>query len=224
MTIAEQLAHKGAEVVAVEINESVMHQVAGKIPDIRVIDPADPGWLESIQPDSIDQAIICIGKLEQSLLMTLQLLERNFSNIYARASTESHRRILQSIGVSNVIFPEYDAAMALADRLTAPNIRSIVRLAGDKIMADFTIPQEFVGQSLIELDLRRRHSVMVIALRRLFPAIDSITRENVMREQFLDAPKPDAPLEEGDILVLVGTEEDVRTLIDSWNDEDGEVL
>lgn len=220
MTIAEELAAKGSEIVAVEVNESVMHLVSGKIPDVRVIDPADPGWLEAIDPDSVDHVVVCIGNLEQSLLMTLQLIEHGFANIYARASTESHRRILLSIGVRNVIFPELDAAKALADRITAPSIRSIVRLAGDKIMADFSIPQEFVGQSLIELDLRRRFNVMVIALRRFVPAIDSITRENVMREQFLDAPKPEVPLEEGDILVLVGTEESIHTLIDAWSDDD----
>jgi len=222
MTIAEELSTKGAEIVAVEVNESVMHQVSGKIPDVRVIDPSDPAWLGAIDPDSVDHAVVCIGNLEQSLLMTLQLIEHGFANIHARASTEAHRRILLSIGVRNVIFPELDAAKALADRITAPSIRSIVRLADDKIMADFAIPMEFSGQSLIELDLRRRYNVTVIALRRFIPAIDSLTRENIMREQFLDAPKPDDPLEEGDILVLVGTEENIHSLIEAWSDNDGD--
>ncbi|HOG64673.1 MAG TPA: TrkA family potassium uptake protein [Spirochaetota bacterium] len=222
MTIAEELSAKGAEIVAVEVNESVMHQVSGKIPDVRVIDPSDPAWLGAIDPDSVDHAVVCIGNLEQSLLMTLQLVEHGFANIHARASTEAHRRILLSIGIRNVIFPELDAAKALADRITAPSIRSIVRLAGDKIMADFAIPMVFAGQSLVELDLRRRYNVTVIALRRFVPAIDSLTRENIMREQFLDAPKPDDPLEEGDVLVLVGTEENIHSLIEAWVDDDGD--
>ncbi len=222
MTIAEELSAKGAEIVAVEVNESVMHQVSGKIPDVRVIDPSDPAWLGAIDPDSVDHAVVCIGNLEQSLLMTLQLVEHGFANIHARASTEAHRRILLSIGIRNVIFPELDAAKALADRITAPSIRSIVRLAGDKIMADFAIPMVFAGQSLVELDLRRRYNVTVIALRRFVPAIDSLTRENIMREQFLDAPKPDDPLEEGDVLVLVGTEENIHSLIEAWADDDGD--
>jgi len=150
------------------------------------------------------------------------LVEHGFANIHARASTEAHRRILLSIGIRNVIFPELDAAKALADRITAPSIRSIVRLAGDKIMADFAIPMVFAGQSLVELDLRRRYNVTVIALRRFVPAIDSLTRENIMREQFLDAPKPDDPLEEGDVLVLVGTEENIHSLIEAWADDDGD--
>ena len=216
ITLAEGLIAKGVEILAVEINENVMQAMAERIPNIRVIDPANASWLDAFETNEIDHAIICIRDLEPSILMTLQLLEKGFASVYARASTEVHRKILLSVGAKNVIFPEHDAAYALVDRLTAPNIHSVVRLAENKLMADFEIPPAFVDHTLIELNLRKRFQVLVIAIRRHFPRIDSVTRETVYSEKFIDAPPADEPLQEGDVLVLVGTEEKIHALVDTY--------
>jgi len=224
ITVAEELAAKGVEILAVEVNEGVMQAMAGRIPNIRVIDPADASWLDAIECDEIDHAIVCIGSLEQSILMTLQILEKGITSVYARASTDIHRKILASIGTKNVIFPEQDAARALAGSLTAPNIHAVVRLAENQLMADFDIPPSFVDRTLIELNLRQRFRVLVIAIRRRFPRIDSVTRETVYSEKFIDAPPADEPLREGDTLVLVGTEENIQSLIESCSAETEEAL
>ena len=214
-TIADALIAKGAEVIAVESNEAIMNKLAVRIPDIRAIDPGDPAWLDAIDPDSVDHAIVCIGNLEQSILMTLQLVDRGIGEIHARASSDSHRKILLSLGIKNVIFPERDAALGLAGRITAPHIQSIVRLAEDKLMADFDAPSSFVGKTLVELNLRAHYQVLVIAIRRRHARIDSVTREKIFVERFIDAPPPNEPIRSGDVLVLVGTEENINSLIES---------
>jgi trk system potassium uptake protein TrkA len=216
-TVAEELAAKGVEIIAVEVNETVMQAMAGRIPNIRVIDPIDASWLDSIDCSEIDHAIICISNLEQSILMTLQLLEKGIAGIYARASNEIHRKILTSIGATNVIFPEQDAARTLANKLTAPNIHAVVRLAENQLMVDFNIPPSFVDHTLIELNMRKRFHVLVIAIRRRYPRIDSLTRETVYSERFIDAPPADMPLKDHDTLVLVGREENIRHLINSYS-------
>jgi len=220
VTVAEELAAKGVEILAIEVNESVMQAMAARIPNIRVIDPIDASWLNSIDCAEIDHAIICIGNLEQSILMTLQLLEKGFPGIYARATNDIHRKILASIGVKNVIFPEQDAARSLANKLTAPNIHAVVRLAENQLMADFNIPPSFVDHTLIELNLRQRFHVLVIAIRRRYPRIDSLTRETVYSERFIDAPPADEPLQDHDTLVLVGKEENIRALINAFSPDE----
>jgi trk system potassium uptake protein len=216
ITVAEELAAKGVEILAIEVNENVMQAMSGRIPNIRAIDPIDSSWLDSIDCSEIDHAIICIGDLQQSILMTLQLIEKGFTGIYARATNEIHRKILTSIGAKNVIFPEQDAARSLANKLTAPNIHAVVRLAENQLMADFNIPPSFVDHTLIELNLRKRFHVLVIAIRRRYPRIDSLTRETIYSERFIDAPPADEPLQDHDTLVLVGKEENIRSLINAY--------
>ena len=195
--LAQQLA-KECEVLALDREEAMVDAILDKVQRALILDVRDFHALSSLVTADFDEAIVSMGEsLESSILATLYLKKIGVKRIWAKATTEDHAAILTSIGASEIIFPERETARRLAAQLINPNLLDFIPLAEDYRVMDVAPPNGFCGQTLIELNLRRKFGVFVLAIKELVP----------MRFVFL--PPPDFVIKPSDILVMIGKEKDL---------------
>jgi trk system potassium uptake protein len=198
--LARQLA-KECEVLALDLDERAVEEVIEDVQRALILDVQDFHSLSSIVTQDFDEAIVSVGEsLESSILATLHLKKIGVKRIWSKATTDDHATILKAIGAHEVVFPERETARRLAAQIINPNLLDFIPLEEDYRVMDVAPPDSFYGRSLIELDLRKRYGIFVMAVKELVP----------MRFVFL--PGPDFVIKPSDILVMIGKEKDLLHL------------
>jgi trk system potassium uptake protein TrkA len=147
----------------------------------------------------MDAVVVSTGELSHlSTLITLYLKELKVRRILVKAISEDHGRILERVGASDVIYPEKDMARRIAHSLSTPNILEFIPLAEEYSISESAPPKHFLGKTLIDLDLRRKFNITVIAIK------------DVLSDQFIPAPPPSHMIKDSDILIVIGKTEDVE--------------
>ncbi|HIE32962.1 MAG TPA: TrkA family potassium uptake protein [Thermodesulfobacteriaceae bacterium] len=195
--LARTLAEQGQEVICIDRSEKAVEEISPLVAQAVVADATKKETLEHLGFHKIDTAIVAIGALAQSVLVTLFLKELKTPYIIAKALNEEGAKILSLIGADRVIIPEKDSAVRLARSLVMPNLLDFLPLLPDFYIAEVYPPADFVGKTLKELDLRKRYRVYVIGIKRAFS--DKI--------QLL--PPADYVIEKDDLLYLVGQKKDL---------------
>lgn len=200
MELARELA-KDCEVLALDLNEDLVYAVADDVQRALVVDARDYASLKQVVTADFDEVIVSLGEsLESSILCTLHLKKIGIKMIRAKVISEDHAAILHSLGVQEVIFPERETAWRLAVQIMNPNLLDYIPLeAGYRVM-DVAPPNSFYGRSLLDLELRQRYGVFVIAVKELVP------------ERFIFLPDPNFVVKPSDILVMIGREEALAQL------------
>jgi trk system potassium uptake protein TrkA len=134
--------------------------------------------------------------IEASILVTNYLKKRGQTNVIVKASTDSHGEVLRLVGAKTVIYPDREAAKRLTPMLASSMMFNFMPISAGLVLAEVLLPPRYAGQTLIEANLRQRHSVNVIAIRK----------EGGGEYCFFT---PGYKLMEDDVLLLAGTEEDV---------------
>ena len=196
--VVEALYQAGHEVVAVDINKDKV-QAAKDICSYAIQgDAANKEFLKSQGLTDMDAVVISMGERSHlSTLITLYLKELKVKRILAKAQNEDHGRILEKIGATDVIFPEKDMARRLAHSLTSPNILEFIPLAEEFSLSELEPPNSFIGKTLIDLNLRQRFQVTVIAIK------------DVLNDQFIPAPSPTHVIKNSDVLIVIGKPKDL---------------
>ena len=198
------LSELGHDVIGVDGDEARVAQLADRITHALQIDATDEKSLRAAGIRDVDVAVVSIGEnIESSLLVVMQLRELGVRKIVAKAVTPLHGRILERLGVARVIFPEREMAVRLAHSLVMPNVIDYIELSGDFSIIEVPAPDPFVGRTLKQLELRPRFGLMLIAIKRKGP--DGIVATNI-------APPADEPIQPGDVLALLGSNERLNRL------------
>ncbi|MEP0774243.1 MAG: TrkA family potassium uptake protein [Acidobacteriota bacterium] len=167
-SIALQLARLGEPVLAVDANRERVEAVADYVDAAACADTTDEAALAELRPERFTCGVVAIGSqaVHASILTTTLLHQAHVPRIVARAVDDLHGRVLRAVGAHEVVNPEAELGQRLAQRLSRPNVLEQLELGGDADLAEITVPEGFVGRTLIELDVRRRHGVSVVAIRR----------------------------------------------------------
>lgn len=198
--LARSLA-RHCDVLALDRNTARVNDLAEHVQRALAVDAREFQALAAVVSADFDEAVVSIGEgLEASILATLHLRRIGVPLIRAKATSADHAEILRSVGAAQVIFPEQEAAERLAARIVNPNLLDFVPLAQDYRVMDIAPPEGFVGRTLVDLQLRKRFGVFVIAIRRRSGA------------EFLFLPGPDEVIAPRDVLVLIGRDRDVLAL------------
>lgn len=199
-TIARALYQHGHEVVALDVNEKAVDEIAAHVSRAAVGDGRDNDLLEEIGAREADAAIVSTGDdITASILSTLSMIDLDVQSVHVKVVSRDHARALRKIGATETIFPEKEAAENLAARLAQQeSILNYVRLGSGFNIQEMAVPTTWIGQSLRELNLRRAHGVSVIAIH------------DVLTDQMNPVPDPGEPLKESDTLVLAGSNEDLE--------------
>ena len=190
-TLARQLCALGAEVLAMDVRSDLVQQIANDVTHAVVGDAQDKEVLRSLGVRDLDCAIIAIGDdLAASVLTTMNLKELGVPYIICKAYDETHRRVLEKLGVDRVIIPEQEHAQRLARSLNSHNVLDYIELSEEYGILEVPAPKSWIGKSLKELNVRAKLGVNIIA-------VESGKKTNV-------SPSADYRILAGDILVVLG--------------------
>ena len=165
--MATTLLGLGQDVLGMDSDEGRVQGLSGSVPHLMVVNARDPKALEEAGVGQVDVAVISIGtNIEASLLIVMAVKELGVKFIVAKATTEVHGRILERLGVDRVIYPEREAAVRMAHSLVVPNVIDYISLSRDFSIIEIPAPAMFVGKTLREVDLRAKHGLTLIAIKR----------------------------------------------------------
>lgn len=199
-SLAEALANLGHDVVGVDRGDTRVRRAQGKLAQVFKADATDEKALEQIGFKDLDKVIVSTGEsMEASILVVLNLQALGVGEIWVKAVSEAHQRVLYKIGVDHVIFPEAFVAHQLAQQLTNLGINDYFGLGTDVATKELVV-NKWAGKSLRDLDLTNKFQVQVVAVRKSEEA------------DFSFVPKADNVFEEGDVIVLIGKSENVSQI------------
>jgi trk system potassium uptake protein TrkA len=191
------------EVLAIDRKQNLVNEISDRVHRALALDVRDESALASVVSDTIDEAIVSMGEsLEASILCTLYLKRLEVPVIRVKAQTDDHATVLRQVGADEVIFPERETAARVAARVTHPNVLDFVPLGGDYQAIEVKPSPVFTGHSLVELGLRARFNVFVIAVQKPRP------------EDTVFLPAPDYRFGPRDMLLVIGRDEDLQRLLD----------
>lgn len=197
--VAIRLAQKGAYVTAVDSNYKTVEKIASLVSSSVQADITEEQALKSLGINNYDAAIIATGSdLEASIEATLICKDSGITQVIAKASSESHARILEKIGADYIVFPESDTAERLARSLVGPNLLEVIEFSDEFSIIEVKAHKSWLGKNLIDLDFRNEYQMNVVAFER----------DGQMIIDF----DPSLEIEENDILVLIGTSENAKEL------------
>lgn len=165
-TVAEELCTFDQEVIALDYREDHVEAVANIVTRAAIGDITNYEFLESVGIEHCDTVVIATGNsLEASVLAVMHCKKLGVQNIIAKAKSGIFEDVLYNIGANRVIMPERASGKSLASHILRRHISNIIHVEDDISIIEFTIPQKWVGKSLIQLDLRNKYEINVVGLR-----------------------------------------------------------
>ena len=165
--VAEELIKSGAEVLAVDEDMEVVASLAAVFPVCKCADIADADAVEQLGIADIDTVIIAMSNSLEATVMAITLCkEAGVKEVIVKCSTEMHRKIFLRVGADKVIFPEKESGIRLARNLLSSGFAEMMELSDNISMIEMNVRDEWVGKNLIELDLRRKYSINVVAVKK----------------------------------------------------------
>jgi len=217
MEVALWLAERKYPVLAIDRRRDLVEQISNDVDSALCFDSTNENALMDARVNEMAVVVCAIGdnNVQNSILTTALLHQIGVPRVIARASTDLHARILKIVGATDVVNPEKDMGIRVAQIIVNPGLTEVVPLAEGASVAEMNVPASFIGKTLLELRVRSRYEVNIIGVRRLRvplaagPEGEAASKEDGARV-FILTPKPDEPFFEGDILVVAGTEENVK--------------
>lgn len=198
--LSAALTDLGMDVVGVDSRDEQVRKAQNRLAQVYQTDATDEKALEQIGFKELEKVIVSTGNsMEASILVVLNLLSLGVKNIWVKAISQEHERVLYKLGVPHVVFPEAFVAFQLAHRLTNPGIHDYFGLGTDVVTREIVI-EKWAGKTLRDLNLTNTFHVQVMAYRESGQA------------EFSFVPVADRKLEEGDLLVLIGKTDDVTRI------------
>lgn len=200
-SVAKELYSMGHEVLAIDISEDNINQVADRVTHSMIGDAKDISVLHAIGVKNFDGIIVAIAEnLEDSILITLQLKELGAQQIICKARNEPHAKVLSLIGADRVVMPEVDMGKRLAQHVAQYNIIDFIELSPDYSIMEIPVPGGWIGRSVSELNVRNRYGVTILAI------------QNGGDVNINTAPTAETQFRAGDKIVAVGSNDDLQSL------------
>ena len=165
--VAQKLNDLGQQVMAVDSDEERVDAVLPYVTNAQIGDSTSREFLSSLGVDNFDTCIVAIGDNFQSSLETADLLkELGARKVIARASRGVQEKFLLRCGADEVVYPEKQLAAWTAIRCTSDHILDYIELDGDYSIFELSVPEEWQGKTVIQLDLRRKYGINILGLRQ----------------------------------------------------------
>lgn len=199
IAVARELVHNGVEVIAVDMDERIVNAAADELPICKCADITDPEVIRQLGISNVDVVIIAMANnLEASVMAVTLCKEIGVKTVIAKSANEMHQKILNRVGADKVVFPENESGIRLAKNLLSSGFVDMVSLAKNVSMIELDVKTEWIGKNLIELNLRKKYSINVVAVRK---------GESVSVD--ID---PHAPLQADDKLIVIANTEKLAKL------------
>lgn len=198
-SVATKLFEKGVYVTAVDSNYKKVEKIANFVSSAAQGDITEEVAMKSLGINNYDVAIIATGTdIEASIEATLICKDSGVDKVIAKATSQSHARILKKIGADQIVYPELDTGERLARSLAGSNLLELVQFSNDFSLIEIKAHEDWIGKSLIELDFRKTYKMNVVGFER--------------DGQMLMDIDPSTDIRKGDVLILIGDNENAKTL------------
>ena len=202
--LATELARSGAELLVMDREEERVREMRELTENALVVNTLDKKTLTETGIQNCDIAVVCIGEhMESSILTTLNLVSLGIPTVSAKATSPEHGEILKRLG-AQVVYPERDMAIRLATRLSNSRVLDFIQLSEKLNITKLSVPDALVQKSVVELNLRARFGLNIIAIEH--------------NGQVIEHVDPNYRFCPGDILILSGSKESLSRF-DRWTDK-----
>ncbi|MFI0357547.1 potassium channel family protein [Actinomadura sp. 9N407] len=189
-SLALELAKRGTEVLAIDNRPKIVQSLSGRLTHIVSADATDIDALRELGVADFYRAVVGIGgDLEASILTTSLLVELDIDDIWAKAISRQHARILERIGAHHIVLPEHDMGERVA-HLVSGRMLDYLEVDENFALAKTLPPKELVGIPLGDTRLRAKHGVTVVSVKRPGEDFTYATTETI--------------LEYGDVILIAG--------------------
>ena len=199
--MAMKLQELGHEVWAVDQSEERVNDLLPYVTNAQIGDTCSETFIGSLGVRDFDVCVVTIGDEFQSSLETTALLkECGAKFVVARASREVHAKFLLRNGADEVVYPEKEMAIRAAVRYSSENVFDYIRLNDEYSIYETAVPEGWIGRSIIDLGVRQKHHINILAIKR-DDALEPL-------------PRPDYMFRQGDRILILGANRDIRKFID----------
>jgi trk system potassium uptake protein TrkA len=204
--ICKKLSEKGAEVIAIDIDEDRVDEIKDNVSYAVQLDSTDKGALESQNIGDMDAVIVSIGhNFEAMLLTTVKLLEMGVKRLVARTQGETQRKILEKMGVTEILSPEEEVGINIAERLMNPSMLMCMPLPDNYEIVEITAPKSVIGRSIKDLGLVAKYRLNLVTL---------IESNDDKELHIKGVVEDDEIIQSNHVLVVFGQTKDVERFID----------
>ena len=195
-SVAVTLEKMGYDVMAMDSDEDAVQDLSDRLGYVVCADCSDEKNLNAIGAGNADVAVVAVGDLSASLMTTLLLKEMGVKKIVVKALDALHGKMLQKIGADKIIYSENEMGVRVAHNLISPGIVDYIEMENNITILSIHVPTDWVGKSLIDIDVRKKYNITVVAIKRA--------------GEMLVNPRPDMQMEAQDMLVILGDTESVK--------------
>ena len=199
MGAANELTERGAEVLVVDRNERLIEENAKRFTQAVIADLTDPEAIGQLGLGSMDAVIVDMSQdLEASIMCVMVAKEKGVHRVIAKAENKRKSEILKKVGADQIVFPEQESGTRTAFQLMFPDILRFFDLSSDLVIVEMQPREEWCGRTLLELELRKKHGINVIAFRRGDKVYDVRSESDMIRS--------------GESMLIVMTKDNLETL------------
>jgi trk system potassium uptake protein TrkA len=211
--IARTLSRRGAEVMAIDNSDAHVDNLRDDVASPVVMDSTDIRALKSQRLETMDAVVVAIGENFEALLLTVtQLMEIKVKRIIARASSDHQRKILERIGVEEILSPEDEVGALVAERLLHPSIRTFLQLPDEYEISEITPPRQVANMSVSEISFQENYNLNLISLKRDFE-MEKEGRK-IIEKHLLGIPRHNTIIYDTDTIIIMGKSEDIERFIE----------
>lgn len=214
--IAKTLTERGSEVIAIDSNNKKIENIKGTVRHAVQLDSTNKRALEAQNIEELEAVVVAIGKDFEALLLTaVHLKEIGTNRIIVRANGPQQRMILEQIGFKEILSPENEVGIAVAERLLNPSILSSLQLRDDYEIVEIKAPHRIFGRTLEELSLRERFKLTVITIKRAYYLGEKESGGKKIDKHVLGVPSASTIIQSGDTLIVFGQVGDIEEFTQS---------
>lgn len=200
-SVAQTLSEHECDVLAIDRSEEIVQEVSDFVTHAVQADVTDADALAALGIRNFDVAVVAISNdMQSSIMATILAKEMGVGYVIAKAHSDIHKRVLEKVGADRVIFPEREIGIRVANNLISDSFVEFIELSEDFSIVELEVKEQWKGKTLRELDMRNEYGLNVIGMRQ--------------GETISITPGPDKLLEVGEILIVIGSNKNLKLLVE----------
>ncbi|MDJ1110888.1 MULTISPECIES: potassium channel family protein [Macrococcus] len=196
-SIVKELSALDMDVMAIDSDEARVNEYADIATHAVIADTTDENVLKSLGIRNFDHVIVAIGdNIQASILTTLILKDLGVKKVTAKAQNDYHAKVLNKIGADTVVHPERDMGRRIAHNVASSSVLDYLELSDQHSIVEIRAGETLQGHTILDLDIRANYGINIIAVKR--------------GREIIVSPDPAVAIENGDILIMIGHDNDLN--------------
>ncbi len=163
---AKKASELGHEIMAIDHNEEKVNDILPYVTNAQIGDSTNEEFLKTLGVDNYDVCVVTVsGDFQSSLETTYLLKELGAKKVVSRAERDGQAKFLLRNGADDIVYPEKQLATWTAIRYSSDHILDYIELDGENAIFEVTVPKEWLGKSIAEIDIRRKYNINILAIK-----------------------------------------------------------